>query len=148
MWEDSPPSLWSRLSSQGGRGGVFWPRGRLHSPGARGDLWPSSTENLSGKLSGKNRLSIKGGGRVNYDGEWRMFLPGCLKVVTKLVPSLKPQEECTMVPRQVCSLEFSTPSKVLVPLQTKWCLSWVIFNCSSMTQNTRLLLYKIVQFRE
>ena len=45
------------------------------------------------------------------------------RLVTKLVPSLKPQEECTIVPNEVCNLNFSSPKKILVPLQTEWCLN-------------------------
>ena len=44
------------------------------------------------------------------------------RLVTKLVPSLKPQEECVSVPREVCSLVFSHPKKIMVPLKTEWCL--------------------------
>jgi len=44
------------------------------------------------------------------------------KLVTKLVPSLKPQEECVEVPNEICNLEFSSPKKILVPLKTEWCL--------------------------
>lgn len=44
------------------------------------------------------------------------------KLVTKLVPSLKPQEECVSVPHEVCSLVFSQPRKIMVPLKTEWCL--------------------------
>ena len=42
------------------------------------------------------------------------------KIVTKLVPSLKPQEECTNVPSEICHLEF-VPQKIFVPLKTEWC---------------------------
>ena len=44
------------------------------------------------------------------------------KLVTKLIPSLKPQEECVSVPNEVCSLVFSQPKKIMVPLKTEWCL--------------------------
>ena len=44
------------------------------------------------------------------------------KFVTKLIPSLKPQEECTKVPSEVCNLEFTQAKKTLVPLRTEWCL--------------------------
>ena len=44
------------------------------------------------------------------------------KLATKLIPSLRPQEECTQVPSEVCNLEFSEPKKMLVPLRTEWCL--------------------------
>jgi len=41
---------------------------------------------------------------------------------TKLVPSLKPVAECTIIPRETCNLKFSNPVKVDKPLKTKWCL--------------------------
>merc|ERR1712037_853703 len=44
------------------------------------------------------------------------------KFVTKLVPILSPQHECTMVPREVCTLKFTQPRQVPKPLMTKWCL--------------------------
>ena len=44
------------------------------------------------------------------------------RLVTKLVPSLRAQEECTAVPRETCSLQFSPPKRLLVPLKTEWCL--------------------------
>ena len=44
------------------------------------------------------------------------------KFVTKLIPSLKPQKECTQVPSEVCNLEFTQAKKTLVPLRTEWCL--------------------------
>jgi len=44
------------------------------------------------------------------------------RFVTKLVPSLSPKHECTMVPREVCTLKFTQPRQVPKPLMTKWCL--------------------------
>merc|ERR1711997_822836 len=44
------------------------------------------------------------------------------KFQTKLVPKLKPAHECTIVPREVCHLKFSSPQEVEKPLKTKWCL--------------------------
>merc|ERR1712172_295221 len=44
------------------------------------------------------------------------------KFETKLVPSLKPAHECTIIPREVCHLKFSSPQEVEKPLKTKWCL--------------------------
>merc|ERR1712066_675112 len=41
---------------------------------------------------------------------------------TKLVPKLKPAHECTIIPREVCNLKFSSPVEVDKPLKTKWCL--------------------------
>ena len=44
------------------------------------------------------------------------------RFVTKLVPSLSPQHQCTIVPKETCVLKFSTPKQVPKPLQTRWCL--------------------------
>ena len=44
------------------------------------------------------------------------------RLVTKLVPRLKPKHQCTIVPQEVCQLKFSAPSQVTKPLITKWCL--------------------------
>merc|ERR1711892_682098 len=44
------------------------------------------------------------------------------KFVTKLVPSLSPKHECTIVPKETCPLKFSQPKQVEKPLQTRWCL--------------------------
>jgi len=44
------------------------------------------------------------------------------KFQTKLVPKLKPAHECTIIPREVCHLKFSSPQIVEKPLKTKWCL--------------------------
>ena len=41
---------------------------------------------------------------------------------TRLVPSLKPEHECTTIPQEVCNLKFSDPKLVAKPLLTKWCL--------------------------
>ena len=41
---------------------------------------------------------------------------------TKLVPKLKPTHECTIVPKETCTLKFSAPRQVQKPLVTKWCL--------------------------
>ena len=40
---------------------------------------------------------------------------------TKLVPKLKPEHECTIIPQEVCNLKFSNPEVVDQPLKTKWC---------------------------
>ena len=40
---------------------------------------------------------------------------------TKLVPKLKPEHECTIIPQEVCNLKFSNPEVVEAPLKTKWC---------------------------
>ena len=44
------------------------------------------------------------------------------RLVTKLVPRLKPTHQCTIVPQELCQLKFSTPQQVKKPLLTKWCL--------------------------
>jgi len=44
------------------------------------------------------------------------------RYITKLVPKLKPEHQCTIVPKETCTLKFSQPKQVPVPLQTKWCL--------------------------
>lgn len=44
------------------------------------------------------------------------------RLQTKLVPSLQPKHECTIIPQEVCNLKFSTPKLIKKPLMTKWCL--------------------------
>merc|ERR1711976_404282 len=44
------------------------------------------------------------------------------RYVTKLVPSLSPEHQCTIVPKETCVLKFSQPELVPEPLLTKWCL--------------------------
>jgi len=44
------------------------------------------------------------------------------RYVTKLVPSLSPEHQCTIVPKETCILKFTTPQQVETPLQTRWCL--------------------------
>eukprot|EP00094_Tigriopus_californicus_P013730 TCALIF_13286-PA protein Name:"Protein of unknown function" AED:0.02 eAED:0.02 QI:0/0/0.5/0.5/1/1/2/121/306 len=41
---------------------------------------------------------------------------------TKLVPSLSPKHECTIIPQEICNLKFTSPKLVNKPLKTKWCL--------------------------
>ena len=43
-------------------------------------------------------------------------------LVTKLVPNLKPKQECTTVPKETCNLKFVNPSVEKKPLRTEWCL--------------------------
>jgi len=43
------------------------------------------------------------------------------KHVTKLVPLLKPAEECVDIPTEVCSRSRSNPRKVQKPIVKKWC---------------------------
>ncbi len=44
------------------------------------------------------------------------------RLQTKLVPSLKPEHECTIVPQEICNLKFTQPKLKKKPLLTKWCL--------------------------
>lgn len=44
------------------------------------------------------------------------------RFVTKLVPKLSPTHQCTIVPKETCTLKFTQPRQEEVPLQTKWCL--------------------------
>ena len=53
--------------------------------------------------------------------------------VTKLVPSLRPTEECTKVPTEVCSLTFGQSKIIKQPLRTEWCMDPID---SSMAHNT------------
>jgi hypothetical protein len=41
---------------------------------------------------------------------------------TKLVPKLKPEHECTIIPQEVCNLKFTSPKQVDQPLKSRWCL--------------------------
>ena len=41
---------------------------------------------------------------------------------TKLVPKLQPIHECTIIPKETCTLKFTQPRQVKKPLLTKWCL--------------------------
>ena len=41
---------------------------------------------------------------------------------TKLVPSLTPEHQCTIVPKETCHLSFSNPTPAKKMLLTKWCL--------------------------
>ncbi|XP_023329302.1 uncharacterized protein LOC111702016 [Eurytemora carolleeae] len=44
------------------------------------------------------------------------------KYITKLVPRLAPEHQCTIVPKETCHLKFTAPVPVDKPLLTKWCL--------------------------
>merc|ERR1712113_221686 len=44
------------------------------------------------------------------------------RFITKLVPSLSPEHQCTIVPKETCNLRFSQPRQVPKDLQTRWCL--------------------------
>merc|ERR1712025_403893 len=43
------------------------------------------------------------------------------KYVTKLVPKLTPTEECTDVPKEVCTRSRTNPRKIKKPVVKKWC---------------------------
>merc|ERR1711874_190315 len=45
------------------------------------------------------------------------------RFITKLVPKLKPEHQCTIVPKETCTLKFTQPQQVDKPLLTKWCLN-------------------------
>ena len=40
---------------------------------------------------------------------------------TKLVPSLQPEHECTIIPNEVCQLNFNPRTKKK-PIRSEWCL--------------------------
>ena len=44
------------------------------------------------------------------------------RFVTKLVPKLSPIHECTIVPKETCTLKFTQPQQVEQDLPTRWCL--------------------------
>ena len=44
------------------------------------------------------------------------------RYMTKLVPRLVPEHQCTIVPKETCILKFSQPTQVAQDLQTRWCL--------------------------
>merc|ERR1712154_148840 len=44
------------------------------------------------------------------------------RFITKLVPKLKPEHQCTIIPKETCTLRFTQPQLVDKPLLTKWCL--------------------------
>ena len=43
------------------------------------------------------------------------------KHVTKLVPLLKPRENCLDIPKEVCGRSRTNPRKVQKPIVKKWC---------------------------
>ena len=44
------------------------------------------------------------------------------RLVTRLVPTLKPKPECTIIPQEICNLKFTAPKSIDKPLKTKWCI--------------------------
>ena len=59
------------------------------------------------------------------------------RLVTKLVPSLKPSPQCTVIPQEVCTLKSSAPRVVKKPLLTKWCLDDTPATKEESQQNKR-----------
>merc|ERR1712098_597742 len=43
------------------------------------------------------------------------------RLVTRLVPSLKPRKECTIIPKESCHFKLSRPTIEKKPLRTEWC---------------------------
>ena len=46
----------------------------------------------------------------------------CNQMILTLVPRLKPEHECTVIPQEVCQLKFDTPKQEVVPFMSKWCI--------------------------
>jgi len=44
------------------------------------------------------------------------------RFTTKLVPSLSPKHECTIIPKETCHLKFDQPRIEKKPLRSEWCL--------------------------
>ena len=44
------------------------------------------------------------------------------RFATKLVPSLIPKHECTIIPKETCHLKFDQPRVEKKPLRSEWCL--------------------------
>lgn len=57
------------------------------------------------------------------------------RFVTRLVPSLKPERECTIVPKETCNLKFTQPVAVKKPLRTEWCLDETPVSSDSSSQD-------------
>ena len=43
-------------------------------------------------------------------------------MATKMVPKLTPEQECTLVPKEVCNLTYGPPKVVQKPYMSEWCL--------------------------
>ena len=56
--------------------------------------------------------------------------------MTKLVPSLRPTQECTIVPKEVCNLSFAQGKVVKTPLRTEWCLENVSERTEGLSSNS------------
>jgi len=41
---------------------------------------------------------------------------------TKLVPKLKPEHECTIIPQEICQLKFDSAREEVKPFMSKWCI--------------------------
>merc|ERR1711874_899114 len=59
------------------------------------------------------------------------------RLVTRLVPSLKPERECTIVPKETCNLKFSQPVMEKKPLRTEWCLDETPTSSDSASQGVQ-----------
>merc|ERR1711981_510746 len=46
---------------------------------------------------------------------------GC-RFQTKLVPKLKPEHECTIIPQEICQLKFDSAREEVKPFMSKWCI--------------------------
>jgi len=62
-------------------------------------------------------------GLVDIPQEFCELIPqNSCRQVTKLVPNLKPTQECTIVPKEICNMNFSQKKIIQKPLKTEWCL--------------------------
>ena len=43
-------------------------------------------------------------------------------MITKMMPSLTPTPKCTVMPKETCALDFSSPRIELKPMKTEFCL--------------------------
>merc|ERR1712012_468443 len=67
-------------------------------------------------------VEICGAGCTYEEGAEECHDKKTCRYVTKLVPKLTPEHQCTVVPKETCVLKFSQPRQVPKPLQTRWCL--------------------------
>ena len=42
--------------------------------------------------------------------------------ITKMIPSLRPTPKCQIVPKETCSLDFSSPHNEKKPIKMEFCL--------------------------
>ena len=43
-------------------------------------------------------------------------------MITKMMPSLAPKPKCTVIPKETCNLEFSSPRIEMKPMKMEFCL--------------------------